>query len=256
MSETEQLIVIENMTEVQRTFLEAIAVMPKSGIALRGDPIVRAKQLQDGISEPQVNYIVFLPPTICPKTWGQEAKILYRQLSSAIDMALVYADPWYDNGARTPITEPNFASYISYYTDNPDKLPAITWFTEVQGGQFQQVVDMGRTWLDYEVTHHTGDVSSFGAIPSEKIGPVVVLDNEDIKSAQKNLLTNLELSTVPIQGIKQSVRERLVRLITKKGSRLSEESVLRGKRQKFRSELGKISTLKLCESVRDTLKLT
>lgn len=65
-------------------------------------------------------------------------------------MALVYADPWYNTGARTSITDPGFTSYNDYYVKNPDKYPAITWFTEVEEGHFEQVIKLGRSWLDYD----------------------------------------------------------------------------------------------------------
>lgn len=55
------------------------------------------------------------------------------------------------------------------------------------------------------IRHHTGDVSSFGKVPTDNIQPTIVLGEEDIKQAQENLLTSLannqsgkrfELSTV------------------------------------------------------------
>lgn len=255
MSETQQSKDIEISTEEQGKFLDAIEVMPDSGIALRGDPITRAGQLQGGLSEPQINYIVFAPPSIRPKIWGKEAQAQYRRLNSAINMALIYADPWYDTGARTSIADSAFTSYRDYYAYNPKKLPAITWFTEAKEGQFKQVINSGRTWLDYEIMHHTGDVSSFGTIPAGNIQPTIVLDDEDIKQAQENLLIGLagkvSADTAPGGKLFQTF---LSRLSLGKG-KWADTSSLRNKREEFRNELGKIATLKLCERVTDTFEL-
>lgn len=50
MSETELSKVVEINTEEQRRFLDAIQIMPQSGIAFRGDPITRAKGLRNGLN--------------------------------------------------------------------------------------------------------------------------------------------------------------------------------------------------------------
>lgn len=255
MSETEDSKDIEISTEEQRKFLDAIGAMPENGIALRGDPLIRAEQLQDGLNEPQINYIIFTPPIMRPKTWSKEAQSLYRQLNSAVNMALVYADPWYDTGARTSITDPDFVSYRDYYTNNPNRLPAVTWFTEAEEGQFDQVINSGRTWLDYEIRHHTGDVSSFGQIPAENIQPTIVLDEEDIKQAQENLLISMANNKIAAVNLpKGKLLQRVMSGLSSKKGEQTDTLSLKNKRGEFRDELGKIATVKLCERMTDAFK--
>lgn len=204
----------------KNNFLEALNSMPSEGIALRGDQNTRAKILKEkGLVEGQINYIVFRPPELRPKVWGKDAEDLYGELKSAIDMALVYSDPWQDTGAFSRISDVDFVDFKEYFSNNPEQLPAITWFVEAGENQFKRVLERGRLWYHDKYEHHTGDVDTFGTVPSDKLRPTILLDEEDISLAQE--------------------------LIMEKNTKAD----WRTKRRELRDELGKIAASKLMSAM-------
>lgn len=192
--------------EEQKKFIDALQKIPDAGIALRGDPLSRSDTLQQGLNEPQINYLVYIPPAERPKIWDKSAAEQYVKLKSMVAMSLVYTEPWYDTGVNTTIEDPDFIDFVDYYNKNPNKLPNITWFTESTDGQFKKVDEKGFLWFEDGVALKAGNVEKFGQISKDNIKPPVTATIEDIQEIQTKVSASLESEKLN-RGLRQARKE-------------------------------------------------
>lgn len=227
--------------EEKELFLEMLHALPQAGIGLRGDNLVRAQLLQNGLDKPNINYLVFTPPEMRPKIWGSQTEKLYKKMRGMLDMALVFADPWRKLGAEAVINDPDFTSYIDFFSKNTAVLPTITWFTESVQGQFNAINQVGRTWYGLGGEYKSGDIESFGVILPEDIKKPLILDLDDIAEAQYMVEQEIEQEVLMYGTFFEKIKVKSKLYDSKK--------LLKSRKKLFRNQLAKIALRKLIKEI-------
>lgn len=199
--EIRPLVPLEIPTARQEQFLQALSSLPKNGIAFRGDPARRIKQIQqEGLNDRQSKYIPLVPPNLIPKVWGSEAQEIYRNLWSGVNYALTFAD---EIGSDAFSYEgAKFKSFSTHFESRQENLPGISVFT-AQENQFIEASKNGSTFYGPDNTEFkVVSVSEFGSIPKTNVKSPISLSLDDIKRSEEQIIIEL-MSEKPDEIIKQ-----------------------------------------------------
>lgn len=205
--EIRPLVPTEIPTLRQEQFLKALSALPKNGIAYRGDPIRRIRQIQqNGLTDKQSNYIPLIPPNLIPKVWGKEPQETYRNLWAGINYALSFADGIGSNAFNFDVAK--FKDFYTYFENNQESLPGISVFTAFRN-QFIDASKKGATFFGPAGTElKVGSVDKFGTVPKENVKAPVVLSLDDIKKSEEQIIEEL-MSNHPDEAIKKIAISKL-----------------------------------------------
>lgn len=176
-------------------FSELLKVLPQSGIAYRGDMSLRTIDIQrDGLTDPDSNYIVFLPPKSQDTASGRRPEDLFAGLQEGVEFALIYADIM--GSPAESIHNLDFVDFKTYYTVHPEKLYALSWFTAPTEDQFSKVEQNGSKWHGLHAVNAAGNVRRFGEIPSSFVHSSIIAELSDIDTAQTAVYQKLSSRNV------------------------------------------------------------
>lgn len=174
-------------------FIETLNVLPKSGIAYRGDNATRARQIkQNGLTDKESFYVAFVPLPYDAKSLGTRgAEVIYRNLWEGFRYGISFSDPWTYTGVR--IDDPKFNGYLDHFSSRRDRIPAINLFTPPDSDRFIRVNKEGSAFVGPSGTIMAGTVERFGAIPKKNVLEPIIPTLEDIKKAESRLIELLKV---------------------------------------------------------------
>lgn len=204
---------------------EALPVLPRDGIAYRGDAI---RYSAGSLQRSSGNYIIFTP--------GESPETLATELQEGINFALQFSYPrdWGENPKDSIPGE--FQGYSAHYRNDQLSLPAISWGVSSFDRQLAIAKNRG------SVLYTSGGCIAIGKV--QRDGPITERANSSPVVATLDDIRHIE-ETV---GTLQNERSRVRSFATWKSKKARANEYLAGSgRPIFHERLGSIIALRLVE---------
>src|SRR3989344_517546 len=166
----------DSLTPSNSEVSDFVSRIPKRGIGFRCDTAVVAREVKrKGLIKKSNNYFILVPPINIEIS---DIEFIRDLLFDEINYSLVTVDPWANQGFIRYADKQGY--YSSYYESNTNSRPAISCFVSPDKVLFSKVTAQGAR-IGKKIV---GDVSEFGAIPSQFFRRTVILSTKDVAIAE------------------------------------------------------------------------